>query len=93
MVSTFTGGLNRGITGLAPNMGRGSQALVKGTINAAGAYGTANANLGLSEALKPKEDRKSGEDMLKASGRSSTSAEIKSVAKDTAGYLLKGLKK
>jgi len=93
MVSSFTGGLNRGITGLAPNMGRGSQALVKGTINAAGAYGTANANLGLSEALKPKEDRKSGEDMLKASGRSSTSAEIKSVAKDSADYLLKGLKK
>ena len=93
MVSTFTGGLNRGVTGVAPNMGRGSQALVKGTINAAGAYGTANANLGLSEALKPKEARKSGEDMLKASGRSSTSAEIKSVAKDTAGYLLKGLKK
>lgn len=93
MVSTFTGGLNRGITGVAPNMGRGSQALVKGTINAAGAYGTANANLGLSEALKPKEARKSGEDMLKASGRSSTSAEIKNVAKDTAGYLLKGLKK
>ena len=92
MVSTFTGGLNRGITGVAPNMGRGSQALVKGTINAAGAYGTANANLGLSEALKPKEARKSGEDMLKASGRSSTSAEIKSVAKDTTSYI-KGFRK
>ena len=93
MMSAFTGGLNRGVTGVAPNMGRGSQALVKGTINAAGAYGTANANLGLSEALKPKEARKSGEDMLKASGRSSTSAEIKSVVKDSADYLLKGLKK
>ena len=92
MMSTFTGGLNRGVTGVAPNMGRGSQALVKGTINAAGAYGTANANLGLSEALKPKEARKSGEDMLKASGRSSTSAEIKSVAKDTASYI-KGFRK
>ena len=92
MMSTFTGGLNRGVTGVAPNMGRGSQALVKGTINAAGAYGTANANLGLSEALKPKEARKSGEDMLKASGRSSTSAEIKSVAKDTTSYI-KGFRK
>ena len=92
MMSAFTGGLNRGVTGVAPNMGRGSQALVKGTINAAGAYGTANANLGLSEALKPKEARKSGEDMLKASGRSSTSAEIKSVAKDTTSYI-KGFRK
>ena len=92
MMSAFTGGLNRGVTGVAPNMGRGSQALVKGTINAAGAYGTANANLGLSEALKPKEARKSGEDMLKASGRSSTSAEIKNVAKDTASYI-KGFRK